>query len=328
MLFPAGAVALWIGRRRRAALLYSAPILVVMALWSAWQLRETPAYTTTAQTFYTAVNLREFNPIFATSPIQAVAGIVFSNTIFLFGIPLSSFDLHFGALLLFVSVAIGGFAWLGVLIGLLRGNARSIVALALLYMGMVLVYAWPPARFVLPALPILMAFAYHGIPPRCRVPLAIAFLLALIPGLTRFARYTPVKQAVAFDAGSPPDWSATSRLYSWISRNTERNAVIAGALDPGIYLFTERQSIRPYREEPMAWHGPEFLSAAQKVAEFKAILRSFEIKYYAEDGDRSFEDQAYNHTVMALQQDGTLSLIRQFGPATRIYSVNNSPAVR
>jgi hypothetical protein len=328
VLLLAGAVALWIARRRREALLYSIPILVVMALWSVWQWRETPTYVTTAQTFYTAVNLRAFNPIFAEHPLHATAAIVFYNTISLFGIPLSSFDLHFGVLLLFVSVAIGGFVWLAVVIGLLRGSARSIVVLILLYMGMVLVYAWPPARFVFPVFPILMAFAYYGTPPRCRAPLAIAFLLALVPGLTRFARYTPPKQSVAFDAGSPPDWPATSSLYSWISRNTERSAVIAGALDPGIYLFTGRLSIRPYGEEPTAWKGPEFLSAAQKKNEFKAVLQLFHIKYYAEDGDRSFEDPDYRSTVQALQQEGTLYLIRQFGPRTRVYGVNDYRAAR
>lgn len=327
VLLPAGAVALWIARRRREALLYSAPILVVMALWSVWQWQEAPGYATTAQTYYTAVNLREFNPIFATRPLQATARIVFANTISLFAIPLSGFSLRFGTPVLFVAVAIGVFVWLAALTGLLRCNARSIVTLILLYIGMVLIYAWPPARFVLPVFPILMACAYHGTPARYRVPLAIAFSLALIPDLARFIRYTPAKQTIAFAVDSP-DWSSTSKLYSWISRNTERNAVIGGALDPGIYLFTGRLSIRPYRTEPMAWTGPEFLSAAQKVAEFKAILRSFQIKYYAEDGDRSLEDPDYNNTVQALQQDGTLSLIRQFGPTTRIFSVNNSPAVR
>jgi hypothetical protein len=157
--------------------------------------------------------------------------------------------------------------------------------------------------------------------------LAIAFFLALIPDLARFVRYTPARQNVVFGADSP-DWSATSNMYSWISRNTDRDAVIAATLDPAVYLFTGRLSIRPYRTEPMAWRGREFLSAPEKLAEFKAILRLFHAKYYAEDGDRSFEDPDYDNTLQALRQDGTLSLIRQFGPRTRIYSVNGSGATR
>jgi hypothetical protein len=67
--------------------------------------------------------------------------------------------------------------------------------------------------------------------------------------------------SVARDTGAVPepntaqdDWREMARLVAWLKRNTAGDAVLMGNLDPALYLYTGRKSVRGFRQDPYHLH--------------------------------------------------------------------------
>jgi hypothetical protein len=117
-----------------------------------------------------------------------------------------------------------------------------------LYLGMLLAWVWPPMRFLVPVLPLLLWFAFSGAgkPGPLAGVLAVFLVIAgtyQLLGIVASVRATGVTWPATDTA---EDWNETSRLLEWVSRHTRRDAILTGNLDPAYFLFTGRKALRAF----------------------------------------------------------------------------------
>jgi hypothetical protein len=127
--------------------------------------------------------------------------------------------------------------------------ALSVIA----YSVMLLSWAWPPDRFVVPLLPLVIWLACMGagrLVPLLAVP---ALFLLATSGLEvrRLANEVREKGGTWFASGSVTDWREMEKEINWINRETPHDAVLIGIHDPTYYLFTGRQAVRPFSYDPL-----------------------------------------------------------------------------
>jgi hypothetical protein len=122
-------------------------------------------------------------------------------------------------------------------------------------------------RFVAPLLPVLLLYAYRGAKAVCAllrlrarettVAMASLALLFLLQGGWSLGQtaLTAKQTGAARMPGVPQDeWRETVRMFDWIERNSSPDAVLIGNLDPVLYLYTGRKSVRGFVQNPYLLH--------------------------------------------------------------------------
>jgi hypothetical protein len=197
------------------------------------------------------------------------------------------------------SAEMPGGVWLAVGIGLLTalGFAGRMVrgpgppeVFVLLYSTLLLLWAWPSLRFLAPLLPLLLLYTYWGAKSVCGWlrcgPRATALTLSAIAIALLISGATATAHAAwaARDHGAPAlpkvrqdDWDKTARMFAWLKHATPPDAVLMGNLDPALYLFTGRQAVRGFMQDPYllyysATAGAQPLGTADGM--FEAIQRN------------------------------------------------------
>ncbi len=127
-----------------------------------------------------------------------------------------------------------------------------------------LVWPWPPNRFLIPFLPILWAFLLDGLIPflkrllilgRSSLPILLLGSLLLSSNMLMVYLYCQKYQQDSYPAvnltNSYPPWSAYLEVFDWIRRNTQPREIIGYGMDTMLYLYTGRQSFRPFVMQPL-----------------------------------------------------------------------------
>ena len=196
------------------------------------------------------------------------AGIIGWNLIFLFvsTIGISLVGVSMGATWLFdwqlapIFLLAGTIPWLVVF---WRAKHFDPLPLLLILYGLLLVvWPWPPARFLLPILPFILAFAGRAVVAVLRAALPsfqrqviwVSLSLVLVANLMAMARIGALVRTTGFPFFSFPDttvtWSDYEDVLSWLRDNTDPTDTVASALDSMVFLYTQRQSIRPFPYRP------------------------------------------------------------------------------
>jgi hypothetical protein len=142
--------------------------------------------------------------------------------------------------------------------------SRPLPVLIGLYVLTVVVWPWPPTRFLAPVLPLVIgSVRIAGLPSRAWVRSRVfraatwgciaviaASNLVLNVRLARQARATgyPYNTIVS----QPAEWTSYERVFRWIRQNTAPTQRIAAGLDTMVYLYTGRQAFRPFAHRPDA----------------------------------------------------------------------------
>jgi hypothetical protein len=159
-----------------------------------------------------------------------------------------------------VAAALGLVAWVGVVRDVRSGRPAAWVLLA--YLGLILVWPWPPARFLAPLQPLLAVYLLRplGHLPAARwlVPAVAAALVAtnLVGVAGRWERVRERGYEPPVIRPDDPKWEAYERLFGWVREHTPAHAVTASHADPVVYLFTGRKSFNPFVASPTrAFYG-------------------------------------------------------------------------
>lgn len=173
-----------------------------------------------------------------------------------------------------------------------------------IYLLLVLVWPWPPTRFIVPLAPFIILYFLrmaNGIfnlvfelawqrrsskpyPVRSALGAFIAacFIFNLVLDLVM------VRQTLAWGFHLPPPvaspgstWADTQFIFRKLMEATPKEAIIGTVHDPMYYLYTGRKAIRSFVVDPIeAFYAPEHsaasISSADKVVE---IIRAFRINY-------------------------------------------------
>ena len=310
----AGAMTLLVRHRPRQAL---AVVLICAAIcgpWIGWQLRQGNA-ASSYDAYYSQANYGDWNILSHFTPAQKARilaqnclGVLLAPAV-LMGVPGTGWGS--GVAILAGSLVAAGF------VRRLSWRPQATEILVLLYGGLVVCWAWPPSRFLAPLLPLLLLYGYEGaralcralpIPARqARVALAAVALLCAVQGAWTLA----VMAAAARDTGAVPvpnapedDWHEMAGLLAWLNRNTPPDAVLMGNLDPALYLYTGRKSVRGFVQDPYQLH---YAAGAQPLGSAGDMLRAAEwygARYLVATPNRSFREGAYLKTLTRELTDG------------------------
>jgi hypothetical protein len=194
-----------------------------------------------------------------------------------------------------VPVALGLSAWCEILAG--RAANRLLPRALGLYVLVTILWPWQPRRFLVPMLPFLAFYASEALRvasqqwrAKWSAALTATFVGAVVSSniyeqaalvrLTQESGYPYPTLAAAREA--KVHWADYEDLFIWLRTHTDRGAILGSGMDTMLYLYTERQAIRPFVVRPTALVYGESLPPLGTQAEFVDRLRSDHVSYVIE----------------------------------------------
>jgi 4-amino-4-deoxy-L-arabinose transferase-like glycosyltransferase len=162
------------------------------------------------------------------------------------------------------------------------------------HVGMLLLWVWPPGRYLIPLLPIFLCYAgisVSNLASHCSqvlkprlVTIGVTLCLLVLAYTTTYqsAAFARDNSSVAITSGrDPEDWQAIKTLCAWIGANTKPDAIITTNLDPLVYLLTGRKSIRAFKGDPylLIYSSDENRRPLGDVVEFRNHLMRYKITH-------------------------------------------------
>jgi hypothetical protein len=279
--------------------------------WIWWQARQHSAALDQAG-YYSSANYGSWNILLHFTPAEKVA-ILSQNLMGALLAPATLVGVPATGAGPLVAVALGALMVTGFAVTLLRRPA-ALEMFVLLYGAAVLSWAWPPVRFVAPLLPMLLLYAYRGAGAACRlarlrhretvVAMACLALPLLVQGgwsLRQTARAIAQSGSVEMPGMPQDDWREMARMFDWIGRHAPPDAVLVGNLDPVLYLYTGRKSVRAFTPDPYLLHYAPGEGAAPlgPPGELLDAIRWYRANYLISAPNASFREGPYLTRLIA-----------------------------
>ena len=271
-LILGGFVALAWQRKFRRALLFGSICALLSSPWIIWQYlhRSAPDSYLSQENYYSAYNII-FN--FAWNEKLLIAR---TNLIALPFSAAALFDLKWGEFIGLICLPFSVRA-------LFRPGLPVPVRCFLLFSGgVILLWVWPPLRFVVPLLPLILWAVWSGFPLAARkVLLASAWLLFLNAAWSSHAfSEKALLSGLWYPAATESHlWQEFTRQLDWIKTNTAPEAVLQANVDPLIYLYANRHAVRGSQgNATLAWYL-DTQQALGSAAEFHANLTRNRVGY-------------------------------------------------
>lgn len=128
------------------------------------------------------------------------------------------------------------------------------------YLLVVLVWPWFPARFLLPFLPVLLAFALagvvellgHRLTPRVGLAAAVVLLACNVALLAHQYVNNPAGSRECYD-NKPIAWRDRQAVFAWVEAHTTPDDVLTSGSDQMLALFTRRRAFYPVVCSPLSF---------------------------------------------------------------------------
>jgi hypothetical protein len=127
------------------------------------------------------------------------------------------------------------------------------------YAFIMIVWPWPPFRFLVPILPFLLAYLCSGaiaikqrltFLPSSRPALMVGVGILLAANLALVFIRGQANQETRYPLLIPQhpsvSWSSYESVFNWVNLHTSPDDLIASGLDTMIYLYTGRRGFRPF----------------------------------------------------------------------------------
>lgn len=213
-----------------------------------------------------------------------------------------------------ILMLLGAVAWGSMAPDLWRGRALPWALAA--YLAAMLVWSWPPYRFLIPILPFLAAYLFSG-------PVALLRRLEAGPNLQwagaavmgiltianggLLAQHAWLTSHTGYPVVNPADakvtWAPYQRTFAWLRQNSGRDDVLSSGLDSMVALYTNRQAFRPVVYNPgrlFYGQGNEPLLTGKDLA---VILQRGRPRYLLEIPMPGFaEEQPLAQAILELQR--------------------------
>ncbi len=259
-IIAAGTGSFLLRARIRAAVIFCASASTVAAPWFLWA--RTVAKQIPAEAgYYSYDNYMGWNILWNFEWTEK-ATVFFGNsirTVLAPGLVMGMFP----AWWLPIAAVVGLVATVGFFVRL-RAGIKVLEVFYVCYVGLVVMWAWPPTRFLVPLYPLTLLFCRSGalwlatnlrVPeiPRHRIGIATTAMACLI---SLHASANASIQAARYGLAWPvskcaEDWSEFETVVAWVRENTAEDAVLIGNLDPLLYLYTDRKSDRAFVTKPV-----------------------------------------------------------------------------
>ena len=165
----------------------------------------------------------------------------------------------------FIVLAVLGLApWLAMMPDLRKNRPLPWMLLGTL--GAMLVWSWPPYRFVVPILPFVCAYLLQALAtalgalqpatqrPFARVVAAAGLVVIVLANAVLLGRHAQQVHETGYPLArltdSRVDWSSYERTFAWVSDHSRPQDVMAAGLDSMVALYTGRPAFRPFVYNP------------------------------------------------------------------------------
>jgi len=337
-LFFAGSLTLLLKNRYAVALKFAMICAVLVVPWLWWQAMHS-AGDEALKVIYSGAGYKALNIL--TNYTWQQKALVFSQNI---SILVLTPGILLGVKAGVIAVAFGLAFFFLVLCGFVEDLGRGFSSLHLflfLYIGMLLAWAWPPPRFVVPVLPLLLLFGYKGLRRVCRdffrdrraLPLAnqivaLVLVVALAHGLVMTARKTiSYGSLTPFDLGHTSWWSLSS-LMDWVRGRTLPDAVLLNFYDPTFYLYTGRKGVSGFILDPVQlYYAREVAWSSAQISSFTRIVVEQKVGYIVRTPAFAAQVPFLDDWIRALERESPAPvrlLMTSSDPNYRIYEVDRA----
>ncbi|MEO7145936.1 MAG: hypothetical protein ABI165_20780 [Bryobacteraceae bacterium] len=123
------------------------------------------------------------------------------------------------------------------------------------------------------------------------------------------------------------DWRGCARMLTEFGRNSPKDAVLAGILDPMYYLYSGRKALRPFSEDPypLYYSDAPLRTPIGGSARFIETLRANRVSYVVADRLRLFGESKWIDLLtdeIRARYPESLSLVTETADARfRIYRI-------
>ena len=242
----AAAVAVFLGTRRwMSSAQCFVGSAVVIAPWFWWVSQQQSA--TAMDAYYSASNYASWNIVTSYAWPEKLSVLLMNATVGglafteIWGVRVPAAP----------ALLAGATALMLVCAGLWRARREPVATVMLAYCAIHAAWVWPPLRFAVPVIPLLLWLGFIGAAKQRLLGGVIATVLFTAGG---FQLWMTVAQAREKGVVSPvagtENWNDTARLLNWISLETPQDATLTGNLDPMYYLFTGRRAVRAFTTDP------------------------------------------------------------------------------
>lgn len=211
------------------------------------------------------------------------------------------------------ALLLGGIAvWLGIAAGAARLRALPWCMAA--YGVTVVLWPWPPGRFLVPVAGLLLATGIGTLSNRIPSPTpsvlktasVIACSLAVAMNLVVLARWGAAGHRSRYPQSfsvEPPRWDSLEASFQWLKAHTSPEDVTVSGLDSMVFLYGGRRSIRMFPHRPDALFYGSSRPAAGTAEELKSLLILYRVRYLVDTPLYAFaEDQPVQRLLDSFRQ--------------------------
>jgi len=341
-LIVAGTLSLGLRRKYRSSVKFTLISAGIVLPWILWQILFHGGNSGT-YAYYSSSSYRNWN-LLAHYSLEQKSIVLASNFLWLLISPmrllaLGYVNLYFDYLL---SIAITGFFIIGFRSDLRKG-VKSIHLFLILYYGMLLVWLWPPVRFLIPIFPFWLYFTYIGfteilgsvsIKNRTLAIINRGFILilCLILGIGLYSSslqtlYNQKASVVYIGEKTDDNWMEFRSLLDWVSENTPNDAVMLGMIDPAIYLYTGRKAVRGFVANPyLLWYSDNSEESLGNISDLLRYLLEQKVNYVIRTPGKVFKESPIFNLLLEKfisRYKGTVHLVKKGAdPEYQIYRVD------
>ncbi len=215
-------------------------------------------------------------------------------------------------------------AWVGIVLGLRRAGLKAIHGLALVYLAMVLPWPFPPERFLVPVLPLLVggmvlvfrealrraALALRGNQPLVERAGAFglgAALLVLAAVVAANCAYFAPASLAKLMSEQRTALVGKRKAYAWIAGNTPPEARFIAYDDVLLYLYTGRQAIRPIAPSTASAYDNDLGIARLDAAHLGDVAREVDAAYWLVTPTDFSKEMGQDPVILARAQNQLLA---------------------
>jgi hypothetical protein len=180
----------------------------------------------------------------------------------------------------------------------------ALVASLAAYVGLILLWPWPPARFLVPLVPLFTVFFVRGINRSSMSLPRIArnWMLAAMIGGSVLSNLAVLREDIVStrNSGYPaypqikddlPMWQHFETLFSWIRYNSSSDDVLASGLDSMLFLYADRRSVRPFEPRPTSLFYGDSRAEIGTVEDFVRALREHKVRFFVRLPMHNFSEE-------------------------------------
>jgi hypothetical protein len=202
---------------------------------------------------------------------------------------ISSF-LEFPIWLAMLSLLLGLISWFTVL---LKNRQASLLRWFLMsYLLIIILWPWPPSRFIVPILPFIIPNLFYGILVMLQKPsfllssrgfiiavysVVLAGNLILSYHQIKLNRYTHYNQPIRW--GTQVSWTAYEDIFKWIKSNSRPDDIIASGTDSMTYLYTGRRAFKPFLSNSLSLFYGMDSPGTGTVKDLSQILKTYKPRF-------------------------------------------------